>query len=212
MKRLKNINCVNSKINFRQGYLSFAFIPIALKSRHQHRERRKTRFVLRVILKREKYWIFFLLHKLQRLSFLWWSFEKWCNWRIGEVNYFFKRLPRPGGRTWDILVLIYFLFQLQHLRSLGYCSPPPFVHSLWPFVTMIFLPVSFWRPFFYFFCIMTWNRKPIKKTTMRKNPRSCCLANQGRTKFTEGQGRSRVRVRVPTTFFTPKICIAYLCF
>ena len=38
-------------------------------------------------------------------------------------RFFLKKVPRPGGRTWDLLVFVYFLSLKQRLRPLGYCAP-----------------------------------------------------------------------------------------
>ena len=40
------------------------------------------------------------------------------------MNWLFKDCPgRGGGRTWNLLVLVYFLSQKHHLRTLDYCAP-----------------------------------------------------------------------------------------
>ena len=40
----------------------------------------------------------------------------------GKIGSFFKRCP-GRGRTWDLLVFVYFLSLKQRLRPLGYCAP-----------------------------------------------------------------------------------------
>ena len=42
---------------------------------------------------------------------------------IKWVEPFFK-FARAGVRTRDLLIFVYFIFTKQHLRPLGYCSPP----------------------------------------------------------------------------------------
>ena len=36
---------------------------------------------------------------------------------------FFQKGAQAGGRTWDLLVFVYFLSLKQRLRPLGYCAP-----------------------------------------------------------------------------------------
>ena len=38
----------------------------------------------------------------------------------------FLKVHRSGGEPGIFFIFIYFLSQLQHLRPLGYCAPPPF--------------------------------------------------------------------------------------
>ena len=50
----------------------------------------------------------------------------WLNAKTNDTNlkdhHFYKACP-VRGRTWDLLVFVYFLSQKQHLRPLGYCAP-----------------------------------------------------------------------------------------
>ena len=39
-------------------------------------------------------------------------------------NWILKKGAQAGGRTWDLLVFVYFLSLKQRLRPLGYCAPP----------------------------------------------------------------------------------------
>ena len=38
-------------------------------------------------------------------------------------TFFFVKGAQVRWRTWDLLIFVYFLSQLQHLRPLGYCAP-----------------------------------------------------------------------------------------
>ena len=64
---------------------------------------------------------------VQKNSFRGRGFDSSCNPRAGlrTRDLFFKGCPGQGGKPGIFWFLFIFLSQLQRLRPLGYCAPPP---------------------------------------------------------------------------------------